>query len=283
MRRYLYYICAFFVMTVVAGCSKEGSASESSQNIGYATLSLGTDIQDGVSTAQSRAIDGYFEIPSTLIPSAEDLTLILKGDYTDPEDGIEKEYYGEFANIAEFNASDGGEGVTLPAGDYTATLSDGNDIDDEAETNSCFGGEVAFTLVARDNDAEVTIEVTLLNSIISLSTTDYFDNYYTSVELTVTTASGTEITFDPKADGNDDRLFFVKPNTTLTLKGSAIKTNGSEVTFSETLIGTTAPTTRSEIIVDASLVGGLSVTYSLDDSVTQLPEQSFELNPATNN
>ncbi len=270
-------------MTVVAGCSKEGSTSESSQNIGYATLSLGSDIQDAVSTAQSRATNGYFEIPSTLIPSLDDLKLTLKGEYTDPEDGIDKEYYGEFDNITAFNASEGGEGVTLPAGDYTATLSDGNDIDVESETNSCFGGEVTFTLVARDNDAEVEISVALLNSIISLSTTDYFDNYYTSAELTVTTASGTEITFDPKADGNDDRLFFVKPNTTLTLKGSAVKSNGSDVTFSETEIGTTAPTTRSEIIVDASLVGGLSVTYSLDDSVTQLPEQSFELNPATNN
>ena len=167
----------------------------------------------------------------------------------------------------------------LSAGTYTASFSYG-DPEAEGATAAHFTGERSFTVVARKTVTE-PVTVSLVNSVVSLTFSEWFNKYYTDFTINIRTTSGYRAGFVGSRDEPLTETFpvYVKPGTKLFLSGRATKTNGFEVTFPETLVGTTEPRTWHTLRMDAAQVGQAGIVVSLDDTVVAVEEIVVELNP----
>ncbi|MFR5870488.1 MAG: DUF4493 domain-containing protein [Alistipes sp.] len=181
--------------------------------------------------------------------------------------------------VASYDVMSDYDQPLLQAGDYQADFSYGNP-DTEGENAGCFKGTKQFTVVARKTTTE-QVSLSLVNSVYSLSCSEWFRQYYTDYDLTVRTESGFRSGFSGSTAKplTGTLPVFVKAATKLFLSGSATKTNGVKVEFPETEIGTTAARTWHTILLDAGAVGQASITVSLDDSPIEIKEVDVELNP----
>ncbi len=281
----------FAAALLLLGCSESVEDLSSSQaNVGYGRVYLSSTITNEVelSSTRSEEVSKYY-IDDSLLPSSTDLSLIIDGDYIDAETGETMELFYYYESLDAYNtAEDVGELIPpyLPAGTYTFTLSDNKKTSVEGETNACFSGSKQITVVARDSDGQETISVTLQNSIITLSTTEEFDNYFEGgAKLTLSTEGGAEINYDSSLDLGEQYLF-VAPDTKLYLEGEATKqdpdgsgsTSASTVTFTRIEIGTTTKGALSRVSVDAEETGGSMITIILDDTVESVGSDEIELN-----
>lgn len=268
-----------------AACSKsEGEAATSAGGEGCVTLAFSSS--SIVSTAVTRS--NTYQIPAELLPEVADFSLSIYR-----VDGDTAELIESYDTIEEYNTSgiSKTDGVTptppyLEEGIYRAVVNDGRDVTTENATNACFAGTLDFMVYARDVDNEVEVTATLQNSIVRLGVTDWFLNYYAGgAELTITSEAGATMDCDFSEDSpTDDQIFFVQPETTLYLSGSAVKqpttesSTGTTVTFSKNSIGTTITGEMTSITVDASVAGGKTIEIKFDDTITQINETSININ-----
>ncbi len=261
---------------VLSGCSAEDDTLSS---VGYGSVRIASEIE---STAQVVVRSSTYDIPSSLIPTADDFSLSLVGEYVDIDDGsVTHQYAEEFASISEYNTYENGSNPpSLWSGNYTATISDGNDTSVESTTNACFGSSsVDFTVDGEVYDKSITISAQLINSIIRLSADDWFKSYFSAASFTITTSSGNEFVFDPFDSDNDSKIVFVAPDTTLKLSGTATRvSSGATVTFSQSSIGTVIAGYMNTINVEASSVGSLDITITINDSIIEIHEEEYDLN-----
>lgn len=199
------------------------------------------------------------ELPASCIPSPDQFRLTVSN--------TSGSYYQEYAGLSAYDKP------YMTAGAYTVTASYG-DPEAEGVTACCFEGSTDFTIVARKT-VDAVITACLSNSAVRLTTTDWFDKYYSDATFTVTTGAGNQFSFS----SSSDLLIFVQAGTTLRLKGSAVKTNGVKVEFPEYEIGSTEAQTQHTITVDASQVGGTTLTVRLNDELTEVTPVEVELNP----
>ncbi len=210
------------------------------------------------------------ELPADLIPSIEEFALNVTGSYIDPEDNVEKDYSYTYSSIYEQNE----KSPYLTEGNYNAAISYG-EVNSEGEEKPFFAGNTDFTIIARDI-IECSISAALTNSAIELTTTEWFNKYYTSATFVVTTSLGNSFTFTTE---EDSPLIFVNAGTTLTLSGSAVKTTGTSVEFPAAVIGTTSAQTKYTISIDASEASAAeNITINFDETTTNIPIE-VELNP----
>ena len=170
--------------------------------------------------------------------------------------------------VASYDVMSDYDQPLLQAGDYQADFSYGNP-DTEGENAGCFKGTKQFTVVARKTTTE-QVSLSLVNSVYSLSCSEWFRQYYTDYDLTVRTESGFRSGFSGST---------AKPLTGTLPVFVKAATNGVKVEFPETEIGTTAARTWHTILLDAGAVGQASITVSLDDSPIEIKEVDVELNP----
>ncbi len=249
--------------TLVVGCAKEPNVE-----IEYGDGSVLFECVTQRSVSETTK--ATYDLPSELIPSGDQFSLQLTGEYVDSESEQTESFSAYYQTIESYSETL----PSVPAGDYTALISYG-DTSLEGATNACFVGESDFEIIARKTSEEVII-ATLSNSAIRVTTTEWFDNYYSDAEFTITTAAGNEFSFEP----NDGQLIFVQPSSTLKLKGSATKSQtGTSVEFPESTIGTTEVRTLNTIVVDASQAGGASITITFDQTLTEVKLEDSELNP----
>lgn len=237
---------------LLSGCSKEAAETDGS---GYAAFACMPDI---VVEEQTRAT---VQLPID-IPAAADFRLEVTN-----ADGSYKEVYDEFRKYDQ---------PSMKSGEYTATFSLG---DPEAESSTAyrFEGSTRFKVTA-NRTTQVTVRPKLVNSAIRLSTTEWFDNYYSSAQFTVTTEAGNSFAFTPTSG----QTIFVKAGTALKLRGTAVKAqNGAEVTFPESTIGTTKASSLHTLTIDATQAGGgaLRITLGSTDEMTEVAPVEIELNP----
>lgn len=253
-------------LLIVGGCSNQGNEIATDGD-GQVTFACTT--QSSVEEL-TRATSTY-ELPTALIPQEIDqFSLYLTGSYTDADTGEAATYEATYETLESYHS----ELPMLGAGNYTATISLG-DIDAEAMDAPCYEGTHSFEVVARKTSSE-TITTTLINSVVRMQSSDWFDNYYTDAAFTLTTSTGNSFDFVP----NDEQLLFLPPNTTLTLSGSATKvSNGVAVTFPATTIGTTTARTIVTLVVEAGSVGGGSISITIDDTPIEITPIEIELNP----
>lgn len=273
--------------TLVASCSSSDNLEEQS-NVGYGAVSIAMECDDVISTtAATRSDEATYQIPTSVLPtSGADFSLTLSGTYVDPDDGLTKDFYQTYTSLADFNEVS----PDLPAGDYFATLTDKRGtIDTESSTNAVFGGSTSFTIEARKYDSVAAITLTLLNSIIRLDATEYFDKYFEGgARIVLSTESGSELIYNTYASANDssgdDAILFVAPATKLYIEGVATKQAATEsgtatsVTFAKTLVGYTTVATITSVSLEASEAGGSAIQITIDESVKEITPSDIELN-----
>ena len=243
-------------------CSKDNTS-----NITGGRVVFNAAVESSV-TAQTKA-SSTTELPAELIPNIKDFTLDVTGSYTDPETDEVKGYSFSYSSIYEQNEMS----PFMTKGNYNGAIELG-EKDIEGEGKAYFSGDADFAITAR-NVTECTINAKLSNSVIKLTTTEWFNKYYTSATFIVTTTLKNEYTYKI---GEEMPLIFVNAGTTLTLSGTAIKTNGFTVEFPAKEIGTTKEQTLYNIVIDASEAGESGIKINFDDTVIDVPID-VELNP----
>ncbi|MFI3258995.1 MAG: hypothetical protein R3Y16_02745 [Rikenellaceae bacterium] len=281
--------------TLLIGCSKESSSTGEEQNIGFGRVEISAETFASVETTDTRSSVSTYTIPEELYPTNETLSIKISGTYIDSDDNLEKEYNYSYATLKAYNTADiDSDGNLLPpyipAGTYTFTLTSTGDISTESATNAFFSGSAVDVVVeARIVDTEISIPISLQNSILRLDVTEDFTSYFEGgASLTLSTESGSTLYYNyPDNSANEGAVLYVAPQTKLYLEGSATKQSPTEnpddaptVTFSKSeLSSTTTAATMSTVTVDATDAGGSSISVSVDGTITEISNESFELNP----
>lgn len=274
---------------VCAGCSSE---EETPAPNGSGKLQLTSNISSAVSEVVARAAQS--DLPEALVPDADALTLTIAGSYTDKGKGAVN-FNKTWATVADFKT----ENPDFEAGyyntaeshyqnSYKATLSYG-DPAVEGEGKAAFAGASDdFVVYAGSQPTKVNVSVALANSCFTFAVTEWMLNYYDNLKLTIHTADS-DFSFEPTTT-DPSALIFVKKGAVLSFSGSAVKAQtGVEVTFPKTELKdangaavTTAAKTKYTISVDHGQAGAGTLSISFDDSFTEVPEQTVELNPDEN-
>lgn len=165
--------------------------------------------------------------------------------------------------------SDWDETTELLAGNYTVTAAYG-DVTEEGFDKPCFTGSQTFTVVGGESVA-VSVPVSLGNTIIKITTSQYFDKYYTDYTIKLT-RDGSEIVTFVKGE---TRAAFID-GYKLTIQGSLVSESGTK-TFSEDYSGLEAATAYT-YSMDVANVGGSTISISFNDAVEDVELADCELN-----
>lgn len=161
--------------------------------------------------------------------------------------------------------------TSLKTGNYLVKASYGS-VDDEGFDKPCLEGEKSFSIVGGGTTA-VTVPVSLSNSLVRVDCTSNFKSYYTDYSFTVKTGGGTEIPFP----ADESRAAFVDAYT-ISVSGTVTSQGGKTQTFSKEYTSSLSPKTCYTLKFDVSNVGGVRVTISFDDTVTDAELIDVELN-----
>ena len=215
-------------------------------------------------TAFSKAGEPQRTLPEGVVPETGELHLNITG----PDD-----YSAEYATVAQYDSP------MMKTGEYTAVFSYG-DPDSEGPDAAYFEAVHDFTVIARKTSTE-NVVAGLANSAFSVVVSQWFADYYQEYEITVETGSGYSVTFSSADTGpeTESEPFFVKAETALYFSGTAVKTNGAEVSFPRTKIAEIKARTWQTLGIDVSEAAAGAIDIVLDDSVVTVEEYEIELNP----
>lgn len=248
---------------VLSGC--DNGVVNDTDNVA-ATATGGIEFECGIASYVALRDNGTRTLPEGVMPDVDDIALVITSN-------DDEELSLHYSTMRRYDKP------LLTEGLYTAHFSYG-DIDEQGEGKAYFVGEKSFTIIARTTITE-EVTLSLANSVINLTTTEWFQKYYTDYSLTLRTDSGLERTYIGTADTPvvDTEAVFVKPATTIYLSGSAVKTNGIEVEFPETMLCVTRADTWHEIAITAGEASEGCIKIQLDDKMTKIKEKEIELNP----
>lgn len=163
------------------------------------------------------------------------------------------------------------ESENLLTGNYTVKASYGS-TSDEGFDKPCLTGEKTFS-VTGGGTTNVTIPVTLANSIVRMGYSDNFKTYYTDYSIKLTTGAGTEVDF-PKGE---DRAAFVDAYT-ITVSGTLTNQGGKTQRFAKSYDTSLAPKTCYTIRFDVPNVGTGALRIDFDDKVEDVTLEDVDLN-----
>lgn len=191
----------------------------------------------------------------TTLPSAGDFTIVIL-------DASGSQVWT--GKISEWDST-----TPLLAGNYTVNASYG-DLEDEGFDKPYFYGLQTFTVKGGETTT-VSVNVTLGNTIILVSCSEYFQKYYSDYNFKLTRDGADVVTF---AKGEAKAAFIdgykIKVEGTLT---GEVKT----YTFSNEYTGLDEATAYT-LYFDASNVGGSTITVSFNDTVETVELGDYELN-----
>lgn len=193
----------------------------------------------------------------TTLPGAEDFTLSI----TDSERQILRDI-----DIDEVTGD-----YILDAGSYIATAQYG-DVATEGFDKPCFSGSAMFTIEGGSTKI-IELPVELANTIVKVSCTDMFKNYYPDYSFRITTAAGTVIDF-PKGESRGAFIDAYK----FTIEGTLTNQGESQKTFSKSYDTGINPATCYTVTFDASNVGDATITINFNDSTETVDLGDIELN-----
>ncbi|MFR9641694.1 MAG: DUF4493 domain-containing protein [Rikenellaceae bacterium] len=299
---------ALLSAVVIVGCKDDESpvvALPDSDFMGSVSLSAATESSAILATRADEITNEVLEqgvddeenivaiLPSRLDPTLDDVIIDIVGSYIIPdaeagvqlEDGQVAELEFEPMSYADYQA----QTTYLYASDYTVKMSYG-DTTLEAVDNVCYYGELPIHIYAR-KESEETVTLKVCNSIVNkIVTTESFNNYYKLDEchFYITTSAGAQREFNIASGESaaepvsESVLYFVEAGTTLTLSGTAVKSNDVEIKFSGN-IGTTEAGRCYTITIDADDVGSTSIFVKFDDNISEFATtevQDVDLRPS---
>lgn len=191
----------------------------------------------------------------TTLPSAVDFTLSITGSDS------EAVWTGK---VSEWNSS-----TQLQAGSYKVTAEYGA-IDQEGFDKPYFTGAADFTITGGQT-TNVSIPVTLGNTVVKISCTENFKNYYKDYTFKLTRDGAELATFikdETKGAFVDGYKFILEGTLTGEVK---TQTFSKEYTNLETA-------TAYTFVFDADNVGGSSITIRFNDTVETVDLGDYELN-----
>ncbi|MFI3321091.1 MAG: DUF4493 domain-containing protein [Rikenellaceae bacterium] len=265
MNKITYIITALLLTT---SCVKQGEKEVSSS--GYGAIELLAAVDYTVEELTRSLV----ELPQESLPTVDDFSVTIKGENIDNATGDTVRFDKTYDNIDAYNS----EIPSLIEGEYIVAVSAGDSVSEGADS-FYFKGESSAT-VEPLTTTEVSVTAEFHKSAIKVTTTDWFDKYYPTAYFEVTTSAGNSFNF---SSTDSTKMIYVATGTTLTLSGSAIKSNGFNVDFPEQEIGSTTAKTLSNITIDASDVGGVEVTVTFSNSVYDFSPYIIETNPDLNN
>ena len=157
----------------------------------------------------------------------------------------------------------------LPVGDYTATATFGN-IEEEGFDKPFLTGSSSFT-VTGSQTTQVSITVSLGNTVILISCTENFRNYYEDYTFTLVRDNATIATFVK----GETRAAFVD-GYKITIQGT-VKSHNKTQSFSKEYTALNEATAYT-VLFDAANVGGGTVTISFNNNVETVQLGDVELN-----
>ena len=263
MNRPILLSAASLLILLLGGCSTSPSPAPDDPQKGAIVFNSSVSPEVAVAAGSDTKAAATRTLPASCLPGPEQMKLKLTAS-SGPT------FEMNYESMVDYDQP------LLDPGSYTAKFMYG-DPATEGPDEAYFEGTVTCTIVARKT---VTQEVThtLANSVYTLHLSDWFKNYYTSYSLTVYTESGYQSGHTQVPDLNPTPIF-VRANTKLYLSGKATKTNGVEVEFPKTLIGTTEARTWHSIEIDAGSAGQASLDLRFDDTPTTVETREIELNP----
>ena len=167
--------------------------------------------------------------------------------------------------VSEWDAS-----TQLPAGNYSVNASYGS-IEDEGFDKPYFYGARTFA-VQGGQTTNVSIPVSLGNTIVKVSCTENFTNYFKDYTFRLTRNGTDVVTF---AKGETKAAFI--DGYKITLEGTL--TSGSKTKAIDPIEYTgLKEATAYTIILDVANVGGIAITVTFNDTVETIDLGDYELN-----
>lgn len=166
--------------------------------------------------------------------------------------------------VSEWDAT-----TALPVGNYTVTASYGS-LEDEGFDKPYFYGTTTFA-VTGGVTTNVSVPVALGNTIILVSCTQNFQNYYREYSFTLSRSTSTIATF---AKGETKGAFIDGYKITVT---GTLTTETATKTFTADY-SNLAEATAYTMLFDASNVGGGTITVTFNDTVETIELGDLELN-----
>lgn len=201
---------------------------------------------------------------SCTTPAAEDFNLTIEG--------VDYDYRGEFATIAEFN-----ENNYLHFGNYKATVAAGN-IAEEGYDKAAFQGSAEFTVAAR-KEVNVKVTANIVNALVKVETTEAFNNYFTGGHtFELETAAGNK--FDVSAQSEP---LFIAP-AAFTVNGTAVKqanqsgAEGATITLPEYKMEMAEAQTFYTVKFDVKDAGRATLEITLNETLVESIDIEQELN-----
>lgn len=192
----------------------------------------------------------------TALPEASDFNITVKDS-----DGV---------SVYDGAVSGWDSSKSLQTGDYSVTATCGEE-GSEGFDKPYFTGSKNFT-VTGGQTSSVSVPVKLGNSIVRISCSESFRNYFTDWSFAIETGSGTKVDF-PKTE---TRAAFIEAYR-FSISGS-LTSQGGKVTRFEKEYSSIEANTCYTISFDASNIGGLKVSVSFDDTVETIDCGDIELN-----
>lgn len=192
----------------------------------------------------------------TALPEASDFNITVKDS-----DGV---------SVYDGAVSGWDSSKSLQTGDYSVTAACGEE-GSEGFDKPYFTGSKNFT-VTGGQTTSVTVPVKLGNSIVKISCSENFRNYFTDWSFSIKTGSGTTVDF-PKTE---TRAAFIEAYR-FSISGS-FTSQGGKVTRFEKEYSSIEANTCYTISFDASNIGGLKVSVNFDDTVETIDCGDIELN-----
>lgn len=149
--------------------------------------------------------------------------------------------------------------TNFKVGTYSAEVAYGN-AEDEGYGKPYFFGKTDFS-ISGGQTTNVSIPVSLGNTIVKISTTQAFDNYYVSKSFKITTGAGTVIDNISGPVFMDAYKFTL--SGTLTTQGGVVKTIASQTWNVDAA-------TCYNVKFDVTNIGSTTVSVSFDDTVSNV-------------
>lgn len=251
MRKF-FTLASLLALSMVA-CTNEGTKGEANEK-GYINFSLNISNEVDVTRANI----------SCTTPAAEDFNLTIEG--------VDNDYLGEFATIAEFN-----ENNYLHYGTYKATVCAGNLLD-EGYDKAAFVGSKEFEVAAR-KETNVEITATIANALVKVETTESFDNYFVGGHtFELTTEAGNKFDVSDQSEP-----LFIAP-ASFTVAGTAVKqanqsgTEGATITLPEYKMESAVAQTLYTVKFDVKDAGRATLEITLNEELVESIDIEQELN-----
>ena len=241
--KHLQTILAAMVLFLAISCTKNQSEGN-----GHVSFVLSSDIEIADQTKSSVS-------QFTTLPSSGDFTITITGASSG---------YEWTGKISDWDSA-----TMLPVGNYKVTATYGS-LEEEGFDKPYFTGSADFA-VAGAQTTEVKISVSLGNTVVMVSCTDNFKNYYKDYTFKLT-RDGSEIVSFVKGE---TRAAFVD-GYKFTLQG-VITSETKTQTFSNDYSSLDEATAYT-ILFDAPNVGGSAITITFNNNVETIELGDLELN-----